>query len=605
VTSPPPKLREHRLRRRARSERRAERDELGFLRQPMVRWLAPSVFAKTGLVTGLATLFGKFADKREARVYSQGVFDYSEHDELWIDYLSDTGDGFEPTYAMARLLAEEELEPEGAPRPLRRGHVLLLGGDEVYPFATPDAYEDRFVGPFGAALPEGATDPPRIFALPGNHDWYDGLTTFLRVFAQSGSVGAWQKRQHRSYFALKLPHRWWVWAIDIQLDTYLDKGQLDYFKSVAETRLEPGDRVILLTAKPSWVKPTEARVEPRSWRNLAYFEQKMIREKGGRLELTLTGDLHHYSRYEPEDREWVKGGLPTRITAGGGGAYLYPTHLLPEAVPLKTWLDQPAVTYRREEVYPDVKRSERLKWGALLLLLRNPSFGLITALVYAVLAAIMLAAFNVPPARSLELWDVLSGGATPYAVLLLLVLLAIYADFSDVKSRARRWLGKVGAGAFHAALHALAAGAAIWLIGAHLGAALGLVGFRIAGLGTAFAVGYLLGSFIYALVLLALHVLVGEGAPAHANEVFASQQIKDYKNFLRLHIQGDGRLTVYPIGVDHLPRRWSYQARDAGRRRPDGPWFKPVDGETEARLIDGPLHFPPELDTGDGGQRGP
>jgi len=73
------------------------------------------------------------------------------------------------------------------------------------------AYEDRFIGPFAAALPKtDAPDKPDLYALPGNHDWYDGLVTFLRVFCvRDGRVGNWVTRQRRSYFALKLPHDWW------------------------------------------------------------------------------------------------------------------------------------------------------------------------------------------------------------------------------------------------------------------------------------------------------------------------------------------------------------------------------------------------------------
>ena len=58
-----------------------------------------------------------------------------------------------------------------------------------------------------AALPylEGA--PPDMYALPGNHDWYDGLTSFMRLFCQGGWVGAWRTRQRRSYFAVKLPSK--------------------------------------------------------------------------------------------------------------------------------------------------------------------------------------------------------------------------------------------------------------------------------------------------------------------------------------------------------------------------------------------------------------
>src|SRR6185312_14356891 len=100
--------------------------------------------------------------------------------------------------------------------------------------------------------------PPALYALPGNHDWYDGLTAFLRVFArrEGTTIGAWRTAQSRSYFALRLPRRWWLLAIDAQEGAYLDDPQLEYFREVAR-EIRPGDRVILCTPHPAWVQAAE------------------------------------------------------------------------------------------------------------------------------------------------------------------------------------------------------------------------------------------------------------------------------------------------------------------------------------------------------------
>ena len=42
----------------------------------------------------------------------------------------------------------------------------------------------------------------------------------------------------------------------------------------------------------------------------------------------------------------------------------------------------------------------------------------------------------------------------------------------------------------------------------------------------------------------------------HRNDVFSAQSIIDYRNFLRLHIQADGSLVIYPIGLRQVPRQW-------------------------------------------------
>ena len=69
-----------------------------------------------------------------------------------------------------------------------------------------------------------------MYAIPGNHDWYDGLTGFMRVFGQENWVGGRQTAQRRSYFAIGLPHRHWLWGIDIQNDAYVDSAQIAYFQ---------------------------------------------------------------------------------------------------------------------------------------------------------------------------------------------------------------------------------------------------------------------------------------------------------------------------------------------------------------------------------------
>src|SRR5690606_31088333 len=126
---------------------------------------------------------------------------FARHDEgLWIDYVADTGDGFDATYAVASQVAARELHVDGVPTPLPRAQILVLGGDQVYPAASTESYEDRLAGPWRAALPWTVRDHPALFAIPGNHDWYDGLTGFLRLFGQGRWIGGWRTSQGRSYF---------------------------------------------------------------------------------------------------------------------------------------------------------------------------------------------------------------------------------------------------------------------------------------------------------------------------------------------------------------------------------------------------------------------
>lgn len=540
---------------------------LGFLRQPRVRWLSPPILAKAAVEVSVSATFGKLADKREMETAPQAVFDYSGREKLWIDYLSDTGDGWEATCTMAWLLARDSLSYGELALP--RGDVLLLGGDQVYPAPGEDgvAYEDRFLGPLSSASTGKAT--PDLFAIPGNHDWYDGLVSFLRIFCRptftmgtaagdgfdQKAIGDWRPRQRRSYWGLRLPHDWWIWAIDIQFDTFIDNAQLEYFDELAQG-LGEGHRVVLVTAKPSWVKAEPDQVAPASWRNLAYFERRMIRERGAELALTVSGDLHHYSRYEPR----VDGAGPTRITAGGGGAYLSATHTLREEVKLVPAKGKAGVPYTRTATYPKRRTSRWLSLGILRVAWHNPGFASLLAAIYGLLGAAILGALSEPDTELVAVaqgsfpsfLSAAIGGTTIALALFLGAALYAYADF-------RRWYAKLFAGATHAAAHLVVAAAIAYFAAERLPSDGSEAELWLTALGAEAVLGFLFGSLLFAAYLLFWHWLRGHRAPKHTNEVFAGQGIRGYKNFLRLHFDRDGKLTVYPIGVKRVCTEWDLE----------------------------------------------
>src|SRR4051794_18077835 len=125
------------------------------VRKEMTSWLSPSVLARSAAEVVLSGLFANFADKRESEAglsaETWGYGDAAAGDPFWFDYASDVGDGFSSTYAMARLFSDPQLTVGGVDT--ERGRFLVLGGDEVYPSASWQAYSERFVGPYAAALP--------------------------------------------------------------------------------------------------------------------------------------------------------------------------------------------------------------------------------------------------------------------------------------------------------------------------------------------------------------------------------------------------------------------------------------------------------------------
>lgn len=589
------------LRSRSAAELREERDLLGWVRRPEVRWFDPGLLVKAGVEVVVSGTFGKFADKRETQLEAQAGFDYSDRGELWIDYLSDTGDGWEATYTMAYLLAQPGLDVGGEMLP--RGSVLLLGGDQVYPSAEPEAYEDRFKGPFSSALPQSEEgSEPHMYATPGNHDWYDGLSSFMRLFCARRWIGGWRTRQRRSYYALKLPHDWWVWAIDIQLDTYLDEPQLKYFSDLP---LAPSDKVLLMTAKPSWTKADPGRVDPASWRYLSFFEERMVRDRGARLAATITGDTHHYARYEPNGEGAAE--APTRITAGGGGAYLSATHTLKDKLELRplgkesatgAFEQRPVVTYTRDQIYPRAKDSERLGNGILKLARLNPGLGWLIGGFYAVLAASMLGSLSAGESRLADgtangFAGFVGSSAGGFSIMLAIVLLLGLVAGTDIKPGPREKGGptftllRLAVAALQALLHLLLVAGIVW-------AALKLAPdicdselfVALVALVVAYAAGTLIGPTLFGCFLWVVHKARGSNAPGNANQVFSGQSIADYKNFLRIHLAGDGALTIFALGVDRVGREWDHVPGDGS-----GPRFVPRGSGPVVTLIDEPLRF--------------
>ena len=295
-------------------KRPANDAELGFVRRPMVRWLDPHQLADTAARVAASGFTTSYTDTRELQALMPGeVLDRSDAQELWVDYASDLGDGFNSTYTVASLLARPDLEvrSEGRTDRTERGALLVLGGDQVYPVPTRREYENRFLGPYRAALPCAPPgNTPELLAIPGSHDWYDGLVNFSSIFCRGRRIGGWQTTQARSYFAVRLPHRWWLWGIDLQFGDYLDETQVAYFAEATASHMEPGDRIVVCLAKE--VESGRKGTEVSSDRNLAYLEREVVTPAGGRVALYLKSGRHYYARYEAD------GGSPQLVTAGRG-----------------------------------------------------------------------------------------------------------------------------------------------------------------------------------------------------------------------------------------------------------------------------------------------
>ena len=547
--------------------------DLGFVRRPMVRWLDPHQLLDTAVRVLLSGMFSSYADNRELQAFEPAeVVDRSGEAHRWLDYVADVGDGWNPTYTVATLLATEELKLDwnGDIYSTERGRILVMGGDQVYPVPNAAEYENRMLGPYQAALPCVLEENPELFAIPGSHDWYDGLANFTSIFCRNDWIGGWRTRQRRSYFAVKLPNGWWLWGIDIQFGDYIDEAQLQYFTNVAADQVQPGDRIILCMAKE--VESGRKQEEIHSNRDVEYLEREIIQPSGAQLLLYLKSGRHHYARYEQED------GARQHITSGGGGAFLHPTHNLPERMDLPG--AEGTIAYRRAGTYPSPAVSKRLRKRIWLLAAYNLPLAGVFGTVQ-VLLTFMMGLHLADRHVSLGLGDLCRAvWESPTSFLLILLMIGSLAGMVRFAHEATG-VGRFMLGMVHSSLQ-LASVAGVMIAASWLSSAFGLGGMwsLVAFLGLVGLLGGLGG-----IVGLSAYLWATNCLGFHGNEGYAPLHHQDLKHFLRLHIDADGVLTVYPIGVDRVPRKWTL-CPDAPAH---APWFAPSGAEPEPHLIEKPI----------------
>ncbi|HET9957901.1 MAG TPA: hypothetical protein VFQ61_25560 [Polyangiaceae bacterium] len=270
--------------------------------------------------------------------------------EFWFDYISDMGDSFRATYSAyyllhgdlfvddPRLLSADEptLTPPGRVREweiqyrgddfalrLPTGAFLFCGGDAAYSVADEKTLRARLQTPcdlaHAARRPGNQTSTRSsrpLYGIPANHDWYDSLDGYNRLFRipPSGAapviqLAGFTSVQQASYVAIDLPFDWCIWGIDSRDSTDVDFRQKQFFKRHAEIP----KRLVVVTSKPLVVYN-----ETQSW------AAQLLAELGLELEprppqarLYVSGDSHHYARYG-------LGSGAFSIVSGLGGATLHP-----------------------------------------------------------------------------------------------------------------------------------------------------------------------------------------------------------------------------------------------------------------------------------------
>ena len=489
--------------------------------------------------------------------------------EVWIDFVADTGDDSEVSSAVAGMVFAEYALQDGSGRVLPRGDLLVFGGDTAYPLSSAPEIARRLTHPWNDVL--ARLGPPgrarAMLAIPGNHDWYDGLDGFARLFrrdplreradraddpvireqlrlsesanpAESGrAVGRLYRQLHLDEIAGSI--------------TLAEQAVQEAFAVLTGRKVKRLSRLWLIGYRAVqeasyWLLPlapgldlwgVDRHLRSLDFRQRLFFDDRRAGQPGARRILVspdpaiamgepnapgqqilkgcglslksdpvcyLTGDSHHYERRQV--------GPSMHVIAGGGGSFVHGTrvHRYPRG-------KKPA------RAFPDATTSRRLAASVPLQLVLGTA-GLLPHAGCALLAALQLSMFRAGP---------LAGWLTTGLV----AAVAAFAMYQAVLKRRERPFASLAVALFYGPILAVAPiGVASLLLRVMPAIASGLV--DVAAM--AVAGPLVIGTFLLTLVVTGLehhHAYAVLGHPG-------------FKHFVRLCVHRDGRVEAWAIGKD-------------------------------------------------------
>ncbi|MFE2194196.1 metallophosphoesterase family protein, partial [Streptomyces olivaceus] len=329
------------------SAERGDYRDLMPQRTEKLSWLSPRTLwsARNGV---LASWFGDptgrtrerwVAQRAAAGAPADKVIRRTDPDRFSFLVIGDTGEGDDPQYAVVPGLLKEGADTRFA----------VLASDVIYPVGSADDYGTKFFRPY-----RDYRAP--VYAIPGNHDWYEDLAGFMRVFcddapplppapAPRALTRSWlrsllwhrprpddgarldEARKLRADAAQQAEQPGPYWAIDagpvriVGIDTGL-LGTVDAAQGAWLREVSAGSRPkILVTGSPLYVDG-EHRPCPIEGGGTV---DDVVRDPAHHYVAAIGGDIHNYQRY-PVD---VDGRTVQYVVAGGGGAFMHATHTIP------------------------------------------------------------------------------------------------------------------------------------------------------------------------------------------------------------------------------------------------------------------------------------
>lgn len=270
--------------------------------------------------------------------------------------LGDPGEGDASQYAVVPPLLARGLDT----------HFMVVCSDVIYPAGDSSDYEDKFYRAYEEY-------PRPIYAVPGNHDWYDGLGGFMFHLCDAENppsaakkASSWKgrlqqklwrrpntsdpttlarkrvwrsasgqhSRQRSPYFAIETGPLLIV-GIDTGMDGSIDREQGQWLENISREVDKPK---LLITGKPIYV---DGEYHPGVIEGGGTVDE-IVRDPEYCYVAAIGGDIHNYQRYPvrlPDGRKIEY------IVSGGGGAYMSVTHGIP-------YVNLPGVDEKDFRCYP-------------------------------------------------------------------------------------------------------------------------------------------------------------------------------------------------------------------------------------------------------------
>ncbi|MET7287175.1 metallophosphoesterase [Streptomyces sp. NPDC005573] len=253
--------------------------------------------------------------------------------------IGDTGEGDASQYCVVPGFLASGKDTEFA----------VIASDVNYPVGSADGYGTKFFRPY-------QDYPAPIYAIPGNHDWYEDLGAFMRVFCADTpplspepsprplTAGWWRSalwrrprpvdeqrlaeaRELRGAPGQQAEQPGPYWAIDagpvriVGIDTGL-LGTIDAEQGAWLREVSRGPKPkILITGSPLYV---DGEHHPCAVEGGGTVDD-VVRDPAHHYVAAIGGDIHNYQRY-PVD---VDGRTIQYVVSGGGGAFMHATHTIP------------------------------------------------------------------------------------------------------------------------------------------------------------------------------------------------------------------------------------------------------------------------------------